>query len=75
MFIQSFSEMNSTEIDEIFDFVSDLLKKSGDVLREGFVNTGTVRTKQARHDLVTVWDDKIEEILMNGIKGKYPTHK
>lgn len=67
--------MNSTELGEIFDYVHDLMIKSGEVLKQGFKSTGDVRTKTARHDLVTIWDDKIEEILINGIKEKYPTHK
>jgi myo-inositol-1(or 4)-monophosphatase len=67
--------MNSSELDEIFEFVKDLVIKSGEALKEGFLNTGIVRTKTARHDLVTVWDEKVEDILINGIKKKYPTHK
>lgn len=67
--------MNSTELDEIFDFVHDLMIRSGEVLKQGFKHTGDVRTKTARHDLVTMWDDKIEEILNKGIKERYPTHE
>lgn len=71
----SFRKMSSAELNEIFDFVHDLMIKSGEVLKQGFKETGDVRTKTARHDLVTVWDDKIEEILIKGIKEKYSTHK
>lgn len=67
--------MTPLELDECFDFVKQLVLKCGDVLREGFVNTGTVSTKTAYFDVVTFWDGEIENILMNGIREKYPEHK
>ena len=69
------SKMNSTELDECFEFVNQLVLRSGETLKEGFKNTGQVKTKGAAHDLVTFWDGEIERILMDGIKEKYPSHK
>lgn len=67
--------MTPEELDECFDFVHQLVLKCGDVLREGFINTGVVTTKGEAHDLVTFWDGEIEKILINGIKEKYQQHK
>lgn len=75
LFQVSFSEMTPLELDECFDFVHKLVLSCGDVLREGFKNTGKVTTKNAAHELVTFWDGEIEKILINGIKEKYPEHK
>lgn len=67
--------MTPEELDQCFDFVQQLVIKCGDVLREGFINTGVVTNKGEAHDLVTFWDGEIEKILINGIKEKYPLHK
>lgn len=67
--------MNSSELDECFDYVKQLVLKCGDVLKEGFANPGAVTTKTAFFDVVTFWDGEIENILMKGIKEKYPHHK
>lgn len=67
--------MNENEITECFEFVQDLVKKSGDVLNEGFKDCGEVTVKTAYYDLLTLYDGKIEEMLMEGIKKKFPEHK
>lgn len=67
--------MTPSELDECYNFMHELILKCGDVLLEGFKNTGVVTTKGAAHDLVTFWDGEIEKILMNGIRAKYPDHK
>jgi myo-inositol-1(or 4)-monophosphatase len=70
----SFSKMKPEELDELYEFVLDLVKKCGDIFIEGLEDCGEVKTKGADHDLVTYYDGKIEEILINGIKEKYPDH-
>lgn len=72
---KSFFKMTPTELDECFEFVHKLVVRCGDVLKEGFKNTGEVTTKGAAHELVTFWDNEIEKILITGIKEKYPEHK
>lgn len=67
--------MTPLELDECYDFVLELVLRCGEVLKEGFKNTGIVKTKGAAHDLVTFWDGEIEKILIHGIKQKYPDHK
>lgn len=67
--------MTPLEVDDCFEFVHKLVLTCGDLLREGFKNTGSVKTKSAAHDLVTFWDSEIEKVLIVGIKEKYPSHK
>lgn len=62
-------------MDEIYDHVLALTKESGVVLLEGIKDCGAVEIKTNFTDLVTVYDGKIEEILVEGIKKKYPHHK
>lgn len=67
--------MNQLELDECFKFVHSLALQCGDLLLEGFKDCGEVRNKGANHDLVTYYDGKIEEILIEGINAKYPQHR
>ena len=74
-FSESFIKMTPTELDECFDYVHQLVLRCGKILCQGFKNTEKVTTKGAAHDLVTFWDGEIENILISGIKEKYPDHK
>jgi fructose-1,6-bisphosphatase/inositol monophosphatase family enzyme len=66
--------MSPDELDECFEFVSNLVKECGEVLKEGFKNCGEITIKTAEHDIVTIYDKKIEDILMKRIAEKYPEH-
>lgn len=61
------------EIRSYFDYVLPLVKESGKVLLEA--KDFLVETKEEDYDLVTVYDRKIEEILIRKIKERYPEHK
>ncbi|KAJ8942771.1 hypothetical protein NQ318_002931, partial [Aromia moschata] len=63
----------SEQIKEYFDYVLPLVKESGKELltAEGY----EVETKSFVYDLVTIYDKKIEEILIKKIKEKWPNHK
>lgn len=70
--------MSATQpnINEIFDFILDLTKKGGSVMREGFYGIQHVVQKNNNNwDLVTEYDTRVEDILINGILAKYPSHK
>lgn len=47
----SFTNMNSTELDECYEFVKKLVLDCGEVLKTGFKNPGKVTTKEGAHDL------------------------
>lgn len=67
--------MSPDELDECFEFVCKLVQECGETFKEGFKNCGEVKNKGEDHDLVTIYDGKIEKILMDGIAEKYPVHK
>jgi myo-inositol-1(or 4)-monophosphatase len=67
--------MTPEELDECFGFVENLVKQCGEILLEGFKDCGLVENKGSEYDLVTIYDRKIENVLINGIKEKYPSHK
>ncbi|KAJ8969549.1 hypothetical protein NQ314_001701 [Rhamnusium bicolor] len=61
------------QIQEYFDYVLPLVKRSGEELLTA--ENYEVETKGFVYDLVTIYDRKIEEILIKKIKEKWPTHK
>lgn len=67
--------MNDEELTECFDFVLDLVKQCGPVLLEGIKDCGDVEVKRNFRDLVTKYDRKIENLLIDGIKQRYPGHR
>lgn len=66
--------MNSQELDECFDYVKQLILKCGEIVRVGQQNIGKIDTKTIFSDLVTKYDGEVENVLINGIKEKYPKH-
>lgn len=66
--------MNSEQLDECFDFVKGLILKCGEITRVGQQNIGKVDAKTIFSDLVTKYDGQVENVLINGIKEKYPEH-
>lgn len=66
--------MNSKQLDECFNFVKDLILKCGEIVKAGQQNIGKVDAKTIFSDLVTKYDGEVENVLINGIKEKYPEH-
>lgn len=67
--------MDRNEIEECFIYVQGLAKECGILLNEGIKNCGEVTVKDHFYELLTLYDGKIEKILMDGILAKYPNHK
>ncbi|XP_076275483.1 uncharacterized protein LOC143206699 [Rhynchophorus ferrugineus] len=61
-------------IDGYFNFVLPLVKKAGELFLESKNQTIEIENKTA-HDLVTIYDKKIEETLIEKIRTQYPSHK
>lgn len=66
--------MNSEQLDECFNFVKGLILKCGEIVKAGQQNIGKVDAKTIFSDLVTKYDGEVENVLINGIKEKYPEH-
>uniref|UniRef100_U5ETD7 Inositol-1-monophosphatase n=1 Tax=Corethrella appendiculata TaxID=1370023 RepID=U5ETD7_9DIPT len=69
--------MDSEVLEECFQLALKLAKEAGEIILEGMSN----RKKQFSlkdnvfHDLVTEYDTKVEKLLMDGIREKFPDHK
>lgn len=63
-------------IDELFDFMYPLAQRAGELLLEGYAQVGKqISIKTAFYDVVTDYDNKIEEFLIEQILARYPEHK
>lgn len=61
---------------QIYDYVIELARACGVVMREGFFSSKDAETKgNLYYDLVTKYDREIEEIIIDSLKLKYPSHK
>ncbi|XP_060525682.1 uncharacterized protein LOC132701610 [Cylas formicarius] len=67
--------MSDQEIIELMDSVLPLVLESGKILLETQDESIEMDSKKAIWEVVTVYDQKIEDVLMKGIKELYPTHK
>lgn len=73
-----FSQTENELIDEIFEFGKELVRNAGEIVREGFykpIDSVNISEKTAKFDLVTEYDNRVEEYLMNKIREKYSDHK
>lgn len=67
---------SQSEINEYFEAIYPLAMKAGDLLKEGYQIAGKrVNIKVDFYDVVTEYDNKIEEFLMEEIGKIYPNHK
>ncbi|NGX50231.1 MAG: Inositol-1-monophosphatase [Chlamydiae bacterium] len=48
--------------------------KAGEMLRKGFGTPMKFETKEGRHNLVTEWDQRVEELIIEFIKSHFPEH-
>jgi len=61
--------------DDCYILALDLVRKAGALVKEGFEELSkAVHTKSGSYDLVTEYDTKVEQLLINGIADKYPSH-
>ncbi|CAH1379461.1 hypothetical protein MTP99_003289 [Tenebrio molitor] len=65
--------MSGKEIQSYFEFVLPLVKTAGKVIVEA--KDIEIEIKTEIYDLVTIYDRKVEDILIKTIKKQYPTHK
>ncbi|XP_055854658.1 uncharacterized protein LOC129918253 [Episyrphus balteatus] len=68
--------MAATKLEKYHNVVVDLVKKCGDIFRQGYhENKAEFETKCDFYDLVTVYDKQIEVLLVEGIKKEFPECK
>ncbi|XP_017790216.1 PREDICTED: inositol monophosphatase 2-like [Habropoda laboriosa] len=71
------SAIMSSELDirNYIEFAKELTLKAGEIFKCGFEGEKIVETKDHEWDLVTDYDKKIENVLINGLKTKFPDHE
>jgi len=52
----------------------ELAKKAGEVIKTGFSTSKTVNQKSSAMDIVTEYDTRVEDLLIDEIKKSYPEH-
>ncbi|XP_019964995.1 inositol monophosphatase 1 [Paralichthys olivaceus] len=57
------------------DHAVAIARKSGEVIREALRDDRTVMTKSSSIDLVTKTDQKVEHLIIQLVKEKFPTHR
>ncbi|XP_020815737.1 inositol monophosphatase 1 [Drosophila serrata] len=68
---------NSQQIEELYDFIHPLAVRAGEILLEGYENAGKAVSLKCGefYNVVTAYDNQIEEFLMEKILASYPDHK
>ncbi|XP_017010842.2 inositol monophosphatase 1 [Drosophila takahashii] len=68
---------SKSQIEELYDFIYPLAVRAGEILLEGYQNAGkAVALKDGEfYNVVTAYDNQIEEFLMEKILASYPDHK
>lgn len=62
-------------VSDCYILALDLVRLAGALVKEGFEELSkTVQSKSGSWDLVTEYDGKVEQLLINGILDKYPNH-
>lgn len=62
-------------LSEIYDYVLNLTIEIGEVMKEGFNSDLNIEIKDKSWDVVTEYDRRIENYLIENISKKYPNHK
>ncbi|XP_033227566.1 inositol monophosphatase 2-like [Belonocnema kinseyi] len=61
--------------DLYYDLAMELVRDAGKVLRESINGRKTITEKLSNWDLVTEYDQKIEDTIIGRVKKEYPNHK
>lgn len=64
-----------SDIDDYYLTILRLVKEAGSIVREKINQPKDTMTKSCDVDLVTEWDQRVEQLLIEGISSKYPDHK
>ncbi|XP_034110076.1 inositol monophosphatase 1 [Drosophila albomicans] len=68
---------SESQIEELYQFIYPLAVRAGEILYEGYQNAGKAVALKCNefHNVVTEYDNQIEEFLMANILASYPDHK
>uniref|UniRef100_A0A182IXE8 Inositol-1-monophosphatase n=1 Tax=Anopheles atroparvus TaxID=41427 RepID=A0A182IXE8_ANOAO len=67
---------NDGELKEAFDLAVELVKQCNEIVLEGYRTASKRVDVKGKHwDLVTEYDQRVEEVLIAGIRARFPHHK
>ncbi|XP_017035022.1 inositol monophosphatase 1 [Drosophila kikkawai] len=71
------ADSKSQQIEELYDFIHPLAVRAGEILLEGYDNAGKAVSLKCGefYNVVTAYDNQIEEFLIEKILASYPDHK
>jgi myo-inositol-1(or 4)-monophosphatase len=72
--VVSFYNLTVKTMPKFSDFINETITKAGKTLKDGFGSTLKIDKKLNKNDLVTEFDYKSEEIIINNIKKAFPSH-
>ncbi|MFP4528224.1 MAG: inositol monophosphatase family protein [Candidatus Kapaibacterium sp.] len=67
--------MKTTDIEKFADIALAAALRAGDELKKGFGTAFEIGSKEGRNNLVTEYDHRSEEIIIDYIKREFPDHK
>lgn len=68
--------LNAKVLSECLNWITEVTREAGALVKEGFYRRDVaVTTKTAFYDLVTEYDNRTEDFLLQAIRERYPTHK
>ncbi|KAJ7338956.1 hypothetical protein JRQ81_012858 [Phrynocephalus forsythii] len=59
---------------ECMDYAVTLARKAGEVIQEALTKEIAIMIKSSPADLVTITDQKVENMIISSLKEKYPSH-
>ncbi|XP_037041708.1 inositol monophosphatase 2-like isoform X1 [Bradysia coprophila] len=71
----TFNEIENELIDDCYNFINVLAIDAGTLVKKGFTKAKNVSYKTSNADLVTEYDRRCEQLLIQGIQNRYPDHK
>ncbi|KAF3424165.1 hypothetical protein E2986_12307 [Frieseomelitta varia] len=72
---ESVTMSSELDIRSYFECAKGLTLKAGEIFKCGFEGDKIVETKDYDWDLVTEYDKKIEAVLIEGLREKFPDHE
>ncbi|XP_078040032.1 inositol monophosphatase 1-like [Augochlora pura] len=67
--------ISNEELDLCYDFGLKLTAEAGEIIEDAIQGSKNIETKAGDWDLVTQYDKKVEEAVINSIIKKFPKHK
>ncbi|XP_033339708.1 inositol monophosphatase 1 [Megalopta genalis] len=67
--------ISNEELDLCYDFGLKLAAEAGEIIEDAIQGVKNIETKAGDWDLVTQYDKKVEETVINSIAKKFPKHK